>query len=153
MKKRILRIGIVLLVLLIGAGALPFVRDAVGNSWRCRQFEHGVVGLDHAPGTRAVDVRSRVGLLYGNGNHCDYFAGQLRTYDGDFAKVEAHYAGLTFYNPVRESRDNVSVERVGPGELPYGDIVSWRVPEGLKEPMYLVYVFRNYDANADPRCN
>jgi hypothetical protein len=34
--------------------------------------------LEHPPGSRQLAFESQLGLLQGNGNHCDYFVGALR---------------------------------------------------------------------------
>ena len=64
------------------AAALPFVRDPVVNEWRSFRFRSRFAAISHPSGTERVRYESRFGLLVGNGNHCDYFAGELRTYAG-----------------------------------------------------------------------
>jgi len=140
-------------VLIAIVAVLPFTRDAIANSWHRTQFESAVVNLPHPANTRPIDSQSRVGLLHGNGNHCDFFAGQLRSFEGDFEDIQAHYESVTFRNPVYDRDESVEVQLVQPGDLPYDDIVTWNVSANDGESIFLVSIYRNYEANADFRCH
>lgn len=65
--------------------ALPVLVIAVPQLWvrhahdqRLKRLEVSVANLKHPPGTRELAIESDLGLLQGNGNHCDYFVGALR---------------------------------------------------------------------------
>lgn len=65
--------------------ALPVLLIAVPQLWvrhahdrRLQRLEETFANLKHPPGTRELAIESDLGLLQGNGNHCDYFVGSLR---------------------------------------------------------------------------
>ena len=67
-------IPLLLLTLLIG-GQLS---ARWGHDRRLEQLEQVFAKLQHPPGSRELAFESELGLLQGNGNHCDYFVGALR---------------------------------------------------------------------------
>lgn len=52
--------------------------DTIAHEQKLWRLEGSFRDVTHPAATALVTKRSRVGLLLGNGNHCDYFVGELR---------------------------------------------------------------------------
>ncbi|MEM4721638.1 MAG: hypothetical protein QXT73_06240 [Candidatus Methanomethylicaceae archaeon] len=108
--------------------------------------------LSHPPTTSRVSLKSAVGLISGNGNHCDYFVGEIRRFVGERRVIEDFYAG-------QDVRGNdVRVVFIENGEFPRE--VQWSIPprlmnlqnwvessSDLSGSLYMVYIL---DVGADP---
>ena len=158
--KRLCVWGCVAAVLGLAIVLCPFTRDPIANSWRLWRMERQLTSLPHPSNSARVRLRSRVGLLCGNGNHCDYFVGELRTIEGPKTAIEDHYRGLHIRNPVTGTDEGVEILFVENGEIPeawlpdeFSSIRGWELNDSeARRPMYLVYVFRSYEDNWDRRC-
>ena len=119
------------------------------------------ISLFHPQDTSRVALKSKVGLLAGNGNHCDFFVGKLRTYAIEKEKVKNHYADSSIDNPVSGRRQNIEILFIDNGIIPearlpydFDNLDGWNLPSDEKlKPMYLLYIFNSYEANADVRCH
>ena len=120
------------------------------------RFDH----LEHPANTRQVHEVRRVGLLVGNGNHCDYLVGDARAATESWEDVVSYYVlaqqrfELEF--EVKEFRDGVPQRELVGFTLPHGfrGLEDWGVddvPSG--EWVYVVYVVVSGDAGYDPRCH
>jgi hypothetical protein len=158
--KKPLILTIVLAGLLLALWFIPFTGDAVRNSLHLWQLERQLKSLQQPSGTARVAFRSDVGLLVGNGNHCDFFVGELRSYSGPRAAIEQHYRDLRVFNPVTQKNETIDVIFVDDWKIPgahlpdeFDQISGWGVEQSEGSPhMYSIYVFRSYEANWDFRC-
>jgi hypothetical protein len=144
--------------LALGFFFCPCLGDACRNDWNCWRLAREVSGIPHPPGTSALAARREVGL-FGNGNHCDFFAGELRRFEGGREEIERFYRSVTVQNPVSGERVGVRVAffREGYADdqgLP-GDhykLVTWGVHGGFGG-YYVVFVFDpGYNPGCDLRC-
>jgi hypothetical protein len=141
-------------LLLLVIAIVPIFRDPLINSWRSYRFRQAIKAIDHPQGTLAVDDESQMGLLVGNSNHCDYYVAQLRSYEGDFAAIESHYETATFFNPVTQLYESPDVARFPTDETFFAsELVGWRFVPDDERSLYIVYIFRIYEPNADLRCH
>ena len=150
---RVLGIVFGTLVLLIAA-------PAACNSYRLSVLRSRVEGLPHPEGTEPLTTYSELGILSGNGNHCDYFVGHLRAHTSARESIDRFYKGTSFVNPV--SGESESVRLVwfpDDGELdeflPYDfdRVHDWDLAGRAASEVYAVVVMRSYLPNADPRCH
>lgn len=126
--RRARALGLVLLVLtLVGCFlcTLLLFGDAVSHDLTLRAHEAEFKAMAHPPDTTLVARKSRVGLLAGNGNHCDYFVGELRTYSGPQEAISAFYDG---YRPAGELAW-LGIFFFEDGVLP--EEAYWDLPQGL----------------------
>ena len=153
-----------ILVALGGCAAwvlLPMWRDARSNDRHLDAIADQMIEIEHPPGTSRVRVKKKVGLLIGNGNHCDYFVGELRTFSGADDAVIAFYSGKTIHNPVGDFDQKVQVAFPEPDGR-FGDwlpdcsdsLDAWGLtPDERALSLYLVYVFSSFRPNRDMRCH
>jgi hypothetical protein len=135
--------------------------DVWGNSAALRRFQSQFATVSHPTNTRLITGRACVGLLVGNGNHCDFFVGELRAFSGDWDHVEKGYMGQAIVSPIDEKRVPVRALRVsdafgGQERLPRDleTLEGWKADvQGDVEKLYIVYVFPSYCAKMDPRCH
>jgi len=76
------------LCFVVGLIALPYLIHNAG----LRRFRAAFAQVTHPPSSIALHEFSAVGLLEGNGNHCDYLAGQFRETDLSPVEVVRAYA-------------------------------------------------------------
>ncbi|MGC4119002.1 MAG: hypothetical protein QM765_31420 [Myxococcales bacterium] len=154
--------GLVGALLLAGVSWILGLGDMLMNEVRLGRLERSFAALQDPAGTERIRLESRVGLLSGNGNHCDYFVGELRVTAKPLAEVLAAYVGATVREPMRGEASEVYVGEVKGQEIddlpmPYelSSVVSWTrgatIPEGSR--LYLVGFFANEEANGDLRCH
>ena len=82
-------IGAVPVLMVLGFGSAYVV-----NNWRLARFSAQLFEYPLPPGAREIARRSEVGLLSGDGDHCDFVATQQLATTLPLAAVRAHYAGL-----------------------------------------------------------
>jgi hypothetical protein len=66
------------------------IAPCVPHSLKLTRLERKYRGLQHPP-SRALAYESDLGLLEGNGNHCDYFVGELRASTLSVAELTRAY--------------------------------------------------------------
>ena len=140
----------------------PCIVDSVKNSSHLYRIVDSVDALPSPPGTRRLAGHSAVGLLVGNGNHCDFFAGVLMKSQQPPEAVLKHYRGKTVYNPVTGTNQDVEVSILTRTEdferLWLPDFCNAARHWGLSsadfagETLYLISFFGSYQANNDLRC-
>jgi hypothetical protein len=150
------------LAVVVGALLYPFVGDIPRNDWNLWRLSRNLAHAPHPPNTQRLAARRRTGLLIGNGNHCDFFAGELRRFDGDRERLRAFYRNSTIANPVDGNRSSLEVAFFKDGTLPeytapYGleQVMSWGGTSAESSRYYVVYVFESYDDDrfCDIRCH
>jgi len=102
----------------------PLIVDRIRHDLKLAGMALAWRRISHPPGTTPIADERRVGLLWGNGNHCDYFVGELRTYKGGREAILQHYDGKTV------DGGYVRVVFVEDGE--FGEMDRWAMPYGLR---------------------
>ncbi|WP_309895020.1 hypothetical protein [Archangium sp.] len=125
---------------------------------RLARLEQELTRLPLPEGTERVGVYSRVGLLSGNGNHCDYVSAMLLRGDMERTLLEGFYRQHTVSSP-----DGYPLEiRIGAGGLQPApeyedDLLADRWMEALPvegPQARVVYVFdAGLNPEGDPRCH
>jgi hypothetical protein len=133
-------------------------RDVLPHQIRLLKYARDFEAMPYPPDTQRLDTYKTLGLLTGNGNHCDIFVGELRSYSGDRTVIQEFYKheypssmlGVVFTENgdlPRESDSLIPSER---GRLAY-----WNIPPGIDpEHVYLVFSFTfiDFDPGFDVRC-
>lgn len=156
-------------ILLVILGILyfgVFVHDVMLSG-----FARKYAAVKHPSGTQSLKHYRKLGLLIGNGNHCDLFVGELRSYAGSREQVLKSYSSQKFWSPVSEEYIPVEVlflenGKIKEGRLYHGEI-GYDLPDpvedivaearrigGLSKRYYIVYIFDPcYDTpRMDVRC-
>lgn len=116
-------LGVLMLLLVLCCGAAPLNQLTLWKLWWAYE------ALPHPPDSTALRTYFAVGLLEGNGNHCDFIAGEQRRSALSAEELRAFYADfpeLHLYFPAPIASDDAYVSYV---------TASW--PEGS----YAVYLF------------
>jgi hypothetical protein len=152
-------------VLLIGLIVFFLGSDHFTNSRHLRRIKAQLAALPLPPQTQRLANKSALGILGGNGNHCDYFVGSLFRSSLAPAAIQQHYAGRTFHNPVTSAREQFKVSILAtPND--FNSRIVW-LPDSMDRPeawgvsaqdftlgtMFLVSFFESYRANDDCRCH
>ena len=146
--------------------ALPFVGHSLINDFKLHHFRASFARLPHPPGTTLVRRVSDVGLLAGNGNHCDFFVGELRTYTGSEDSIVRFYSPKSVWSPnsnAPEALDSIiflegeEIPGVERDYLPtdHQDISAWSLPRSRRgEKLYIVYRLDSgvFNSGCDIRC-
>lgn len=141
------------LVLLLVVVASPFIWSAIMHQRQLAAYERAFDGLSHPPNTRAVKRLTAEGLLEGNGNHCDYFVGELRSFDGNRSQLRTYkdqsIPGVGDKAQYIVLEDLVSAQSK-PSEEPeilppesYGDLATWSATNLDPRRHYIVYLFQS----------
>jgi hypothetical protein len=149
---------------LIVAVTYAVSRDVILHNRKLNRMFASLKLLEHPADTEHVLDRKNVGLLIGNGNHCDYFVAELRKYNGDREVVLEWYEDETITGPNRKDFD-VRVLFLSEGAfvgdkpmLPYDHDLPDDWLDEVNDPdgdYYLVYVFLGAfeEPGLDPRCH
>jgi hypothetical protein len=157
-------------VLLVLVGVLPVIAllyflfgDAVANDLRLWQITRQLNTLPQPPGTTQISTHAVVGLLVGNGNHCDFFAGAVYRSQSSIEAIQQHYEGRQFQNPVTGMNENWQITILKNKDsfdslwLPYDfdHPEAWELtPESYSNgTLFLIHAMRSYNANGDFRCH
>lgn len=148
---------VLILVLFVFCVYAYFMSDIHSNNRNMNKLKRIFQNIKHYKGVEIIDKKAMFGLLVGNGNHCDYFVGLLCKYDGEFQEVAKYYSGLEFDCPINNQKDKFSIIRPVDGKfdawLPYDadELTFWK--HNNEKKVFLLYVFRSYEANNDLRCH
>jgi hypothetical protein len=137
---------------------LPTFRSMSQHDARLAHIERALEMLPLPPGTKRLGSYSRVGLLSGSGNHCDYLAIMVLGGPVERASLEEFYRHHTVPTP-----EEYPLEvRIGAGGLEpapeYDDSLlahDWKSALPFKgQQATVVYVFdAGHHPAADPRCH
>lgn len=137
--------------------------DAIANDIRLTKIKQQLNQLPQPPDTTLISSNAAVGLLQGNGNHCDYFVGSVYRSRSSEEAIRKHYEGRQFQNPVTENLENWEItilkdqNAISSMWLPYDFDRSeaWGLSsrDYSTETVYLVHAMRSYQANGDWRCH
>lgn len=91
------------------------------NDRRLTEFSEQLFAYPLPPASRILRQTAEVGVLTGNGNHCDYVARLELASSLPPMAVEAHYQGLRLHPAVANGAGGglpaVTVESQGPGRM------------------------------------
>lgn len=156
-----LSLGIVIILI------APFLVYHLINDSRMRKTERSFADIDHPLGSRLVKRVRRVGLMTGNSSHCDFFVGELRTYEGDRNKLQNYYQHATVWSPITNTyqKSAVDIIFIENGSIPdiwkeylprpFRTAKDWSLPTDTKnQQFYIVFFFDVGAANSgcDFRC-
>jgi hypothetical protein len=155
MVHRILLVLVfVLLMLCCVAGSLP---SSIAHNRQLDEYTEAFESIAHPDGTQSVRLWRTVGLLAGDGNHCDYFVGEVRTLAGEPWQVEAFYSQQrvdAYRLRVAFARDGVFVEDEFGPPRGFDEVGEWVQPSEYAGDLYLVYMLiLGYPAEGDWRCH
>lgn len=110
----------------------------VDNNQILGEYERTFRKIDHPPDTAPVTFKRLVTRPPGNGSHCFYFVGEVRSFSGDRVNIEAFYADeqiqLQFF-------DQAQLE-----SLPYdwlGQRADWGIATNSNKDYYLIYTLNS----------
>lgn len=166
-KKRATQTALLMLGLTFLVGVTWILGGA--NNYALWQMSRSLSAIAHPTGTQFVASSDAIGLLAGNGDHCDFFVGELRSNTSlSPAQLRSFYANTSIWNPRSGRREQVSVATIKGKKLRL--LSSGEEWTGLYEfmndhfgadwprkashrPMYVVFIFDvGYDAGCDFRC-
>ena len=159
-----LRLLALLLAAAAAAACAPSAEERAHDA-KLRGLARWFDSVPHPAGTARVGRVKEVGLLDGNGNHCDYLVGELRTYPGTPEEVARAYGIAPLPKAVRgggvERLRLAFVDGAGFADetrrlLParYVRVTDWGASPDPTKRHYVVFAFDpSYDAGSDPRCH
>src|SRR2546423_80928 len=106
-KWSAIALAVVFVALIISSCGLAMI----ANNRYLHQMETALAAIPPPPQSEHLATRSAVGVLAGNGNHCDFFVGTLFRSDSDSTPeaIGKHYAGRTFLNPMTGTNEEIDV--------------------------------------------
>jgi hypothetical protein len=140
MKKTIKWICIVVgsgLAGLLLAMLYPTVADTIRHNRKLEIMHQSFSSLGHPAGTSSIARQKKVGLLSGQGNHCDYFVGELRSYTGETNIVREWYRRLTISGP-DQRRYDLDILFLKDGSFTDPD-AGWKLPNCCDESREWLY--------------
>lgn len=163
-KLRLFSIVIVIiLVVLIGGLGAPIVRSIFVHNSELHDFRGNLFSLPLPAESHAIGEHSRVGLLSGHGNHCDYFAAQLVStsltereisqfyHDKHVPSIDDSHLVEVRLHFVKSKTIDEEWFPVSNFEIESGFDVS--LEKLAKETVYLIYALDpGYESESDFRC-
>lgn len=139
----------------------PLTREPLRNDWLLWRFRSAFAEMPHPAETTEIGLGSDVGLLMGNGNHCDFFVGVARCFNGDRGSIRRFYKKAVVRNPIDGNAEPVQLAFFTGGSLPgesvpydFSRIESWGRRADKSSTVYVVYVFPSgYEPGWDFRCH
>lgn len=162
-KIDIIRVRITLIcVLPICALLFVIFVGPITNEVHLWQIRRQLKAIQPPPETEEISSHSAIGLLVGNGNHCDFFAGTVYRTQSTPGTIQAHYQDIQFLNPISGEPEDLSVTILtDPSSfdsvwLPYDfdHSEAWGLTADSYHvgTLFLLCVMRSYNANGDFRC-
>ena len=148
-------------ILLLACVVLPFpiYKDYLVHEFKLYREVWAFHQLKHPAGTSQIAFQKYLGLYLGNGNHCDYFVGELRQYTGDRKSVENFYAGKVVDNlgvSVAFADNADFLDELRQSDLPFrfdALPLSSESTSPVPDHLYIVYIFdMDFDPGWDIRC-
>ena len=137
----------------------PFARDVLLHDYALHRYSQVFQRINHPANTSPVFYKKYVGLISGNGNHCNYFVGELRRYSGDRQAISSFYAGQD-YTGLGDGLmfiENGKFPAAGRNWLPpdLAVLSAWLgSPDEPRDQPYLVYTFHlDLDPVLELRCS
>lgn len=107
LSKKLSRIQKVLIFCLILLLVLSF--DSLRNNRTLHRFEQSIAAQKHPVNTTHFRFVSDVGNLWGQGNQIEFFAGEVRSYNGPKSQIRAFYATSKAWNPLSHKKEPLKV--------------------------------------------
>lgn len=155
--RRLIVAGIAVLVL---SGAVPlYLRSDIRRHNRfLTALRRSMESLPLPEGTTRLKADSRLGLLAGNGNHCDYIVAEVHATSRTRAKVVEHYSQLSIPNPEGQGCFELQIEFFVDGRPPDLEVhppLDISVSDPTEQTKYVVFIrlIGYHDAGSDPRCH
>lgn len=114
-----------------------FTLSAGINNWKMRSTLSSFQALTHPADSKLIYTTNDIGLLVGNGNHCDFFVGELRTSTASRAAIEKHYQSARVWNPI--------TNRYATGEVQVSFIQNIQVVHDLDK-----FLLRQFETKMPP---
>jgi len=167
LRKRFQVRGITVLIIQVGICATIFwflFGATLLHNWNLMQLDKSFGRVVHPQQTAHLSSVNEVGLLIGNGDHCDFFVGHLRSFTGSRKNIQNFYSKSKIWNPLNNSLQPIDILFLENGEIPssqrdylpreFDSASRWlSTPLDRKQNYYLVYFFDvGYDAGFDVRC-
>ncbi len=159
-RKRVTRF---LKILIFTAVVWFFLGDVISNQLNYSLLCYRLSRVARDTNCQVLSQRSAFGLLVGNSNHCDYFAGLLLKSPGPPAEILRKHGNYTILNPKTNELEEVEIlildapEKLQDVWLPddYARLQSWGTTEHTLDEgtIFILYVMRSYEPNCDPRCH
>jgi hypothetical protein len=138
----------------------PFNPERRQNDQELAAIEKAFVSLPHPVGSELLSRMSRTGLLFGNGNHCDFFIGEIRRYSGSADQLHKHYQSLSLANPTDGSPVFLDVQSVTETTLDWRrvpdellNLEDWGIVHSNLTGLYIVTGHAQGGASGDWRCH
>ena len=127
----------------------PFIiRPAMNNVVRAialQEFETAFQEVQHPVGTESLSLRTTVGDFADSEQGCDFYVGEVRSYDGNEDVILAVYAHQVVRdNPIQVlflEGGEIPVQMSHSLPEPLNDLMEWGLPSDAgQSPLYMVYV-------------
>jgi hypothetical protein len=136
-----------ILALIIGSCSAPYLL----HDYALTRVRHAYRQIKHPTSSSGLEALSQVGLLSGNGNHCDYFVGEIRESDDSPDQIRDYYAKFSF--PITVEFPNQR-GRIDPSVDDMFEALRHARAKQTKKTLYVVYALDGgYEPNFDLRCH
>jgi hypothetical protein len=83
------------------------------------QLQRSVATINNPPNTKSIASAKDIGLLVANGNHCDYFVAQLRSFPENMTskQIQLFYKNSKIWNPLNRRTEIVSIGVIKNGRI------------------------------------
>jgi hypothetical protein len=156
-------ITIVVFAVIIGSCSAPYLL----HDYALTRVRHEYRQIKHPTSSSGLETVSQVGLLIGNGNHCDYFVGEIRESDEPADQIREYYA--RFSVPMMDPAASqwgpapnypITVEfpdqrgKIDPSVDDMSEALRRARARQTKKTLYVVYLLDGgYEPNFDLRCH
>jgi hypothetical protein len=137
----------------------PVYRDYLLHEYQLFQESRIFRQIKHPPGSSRVAFKQHLGLFFGNGNHCDFFIGEIRRYSGDQQAIKSFYsepAGMDISILFIENGEFPEDFRLNYFPYTYDSLSDWLdSPNVPRDHLYLLYNsgFLDLNPGRDFRCS
>jgi hypothetical protein len=161
-RKRLLFLVVAPLATCVTACLLVIFFPFISSDLSLAEFNRQFQKLQHPAGTTPVARFDKVGLIAGDGNHCDYLVGELREYSGQPDVIEQFYADEVLYEGLPVELVFIENRTILEPELEYSsrywvlnELYNWSVDlSQTHNDLYFVYIFSvGHYPMWDLRCN
>ena len=149
--------GITIIIVCVVAAAY-FRSDMHRHNRFLAQLRRSLAALPLPAETTRLKADAKLGMLAGNGNHCDYIVAETHATERTRAEIEAHYAQLSIPNPENSSSFTPEVAFFADGRPPDLDVnadLDLAAPSHADNLKYVLFVrlIGYHDAGSDLRCH
>lgn len=145
--KVIIAILVIICISIISPLVIKPKMNDMAKDLALQELETAFNTINHPDNTERVSLEKVAGTLTDHSQGCDFFIGEVRSYQGPRDNIRAFYAGKSIkdYGVVRVIfiEDN-SIPEANQSELPnnFNTLSQWNLePTRLLQSLYIVYVF------------